>query len=129
MIVGAYLHVVAAAVSIVIRVDKPHIINLIEHIVSLEHITANQLSTAVDGEGNGFRRAVLVGGIIDGLQDAFGRVVEDVDVVLRIDVVLLKVVLHDLVAPGLGLMQNDGLVVGVVLVKDGIKSELIGEAV
>jgi hypothetical protein len=129
VVVGAHLYIVVLAVAIVIRIDKPNLINLIEHIVCLEHVTPNQLSAAVDWEGNGFGGTVLVGGIIDGLQDALGRVVENVDVVPWIDLVLFKVLFHHLVAPSFWLMKNDGLVVGVVLIKDGIEGELIGKAV
>jgi hypothetical protein len=129
MIVGPHFQVVFVTVAIVIRVYQPDFINLVEHIVDFQHVAAYQLATAVNGERDRFRGTVLVSGIVDGLENALRRSVEDVDVVLRVDLILFEVLLYHVVASSFGLMDDDGLVVGVVLVEDRVESKFIGKAI
>lgn len=45
----------------------------------------------------------------------------DMDIIFWIDVVVNQVFLYDFEALVVGLMQDDGLVVGVILIEDGVE--------
>lgn len=83
----------------------------------------------MDREGDGIRGTVLVSGIVDGLQNAFGRFVDNVNVVLRIDLILFEILLYHIIASRFRLMKDDSFVVGVVLIEDGVEGEFIRKAI
>lgn len=53
--------------------------------------------------------------------NAFWSVMNDMDIIFWIDVVVNQVFLYDFEALVVGLMQDDGLVVGVILIEDGVE--------
>ena len=64
---------------------------------------------------------MLVCCIVNCANNAFWSVMNDMHIIFWVDFVVFQVTLHDLEALVVGLMQNNGLVVCVVLIEDGVE--------
>ena len=64
---------------------------------------------------------MLVCCIVNCANNAFWSVMNDMHIIFWVDVVVFQVFLQDLEALVVGLMQNNGLVVRVILIEDGVE--------
>ncbi len=98
-------------------------VGLIDDVEGLQHILPDQLTIPHNIQRDGILRAVCVTGFQNILNDSFFLLVFDEDIFSLPDWIGLEVVIDELITL-LGLAEDDCLVVGVVLCKDGVEGEL-----